>query len=179
MGGKGETKRLTALSDGSAWAPSSTPIGLPRSKPSRSVLVLNGSFWGFHWSGGSGRRGGLPCSRDRKTCQYFNHWREKQVRRKLSFQNTFFLIHIMSCLTCYQLAHRDFLPLGFAFSCHMPSSKQLWPHHAPLSTDSLPASPQDLSKLCALTQLLFIGSDTKDKCSCGILYLGKCHASYI
>lgn len=180
MGGEGETKRLTALFDGSAWAPSPTPPGLPRSKPSRSVPVLNASFWGFHWSGGGERRGGLPCSRDRKTCQYFNHWTEKQARRKLSFQNTFFfLIHIMSRLTCYQLAHRDYLPLGFAFSCHMPSSKQLWPHHAPLSTDSLPASPQDLSKLFALSQLLFMGSDTKDKCSCGILYLGKCHASYI
>lgn len=93
MGGEGETKRLTALFDGSAWAPSPTPPGLPRSKPSRSVPVLNASFWGFHWSGGGERRGGLPCSRDRKTCQYFNHWTEKQARRKLSFQNTFFFFN--------------------------------------------------------------------------------------
>lgn len=80
--------------DGSAWAPSSTPTGLPRSKPSRSVRVLNDSFWGFHWSGRGGRRrGGLPFPRDRKTCQYFNHWTEKQVRRKLSFQNTIFFFN--------------------------------------------------------------------------------------
>lgn len=133
------------------------PTGLPRSKPSRSVPVLNGSFWGFHWSGGGGRRGELPCSRGRKTCQYFNHWTEKQVRRKLSFQNTFFLIHTMSRLTCYQLAHRDYLPLGFAFSCHMPSSKQLWPHHAPLSlTHSLPLHRTWASYLPSVNSCLWI-----------------------
>lgn len=109
------------------------------------------------------------CSRDRKTCQYFNHWTEKQVRRKLSFQKTFFLSipwgtsPATSWLT------------GIICPWALPSLATCTPQQRL----SLSASPKDLSKLFALAQLLFMGSDTKDKCSYGILYLGKCHASYI
>lgn len=89
-----------------------------------------------------------------------------------------FSVHIMRNLL--PAGSQGSFALGLCLLLPHALLKQLQPHHVPPQHQlSLPASPQDLSKLFALSQLLFMGSDTKDKCSYGILYLGKCHASYI
>lgn len=119
------------------------------------------------------------CSRDRKTCQYFNHWTEKQVRRKLSFQKTFFLSTPWGTSPATSWLTGIICPWALpSFATHPPQAAVTASQY-PQQRLSLPASPKDLSKLFALAQLLFMGSDTKDKGSYGILYLGKCHASYI
>lgn len=57
-----------------------------------------------------------------KNISVFQLLDRKTSKKEIKFPKEFFSIHIMRHLTCYQLAHRDHLPLGFAFSCHMPSS---------------------------------------------------------
>lgn len=105
----------------------------------------------------------------------FSSLDRKTSKQEIKFPKDFFSVHIMSHLTCYQLAHRESFALGLCLLLLHALLKQLRPHHIPLSTDSHSL----LEQLFALSQLLFMGSDTKDKCSYGILYLGKCHASYI
>lgn len=98
----------------------------------------------------------MLCSRDRKVRQYFHHWTGTQVRRKLSFRKTFFSVHVMRHLTCYQLPHRDHPLLGFAFSHHMlsPSSfDHITLPSAPTLSPCLSSGPEQA--ICPLSALAY------------------------
>lgn len=114
------------------------------------------------------------CWSGRDAALYSCAWTLRPESLELS---PFSSIAIIKHLTHYQPLNGNLLPL--ALPCHVPTLHSCTHIPLPSVPALLPASPEGLSKLFALSQLLFIGFDTKDKCSYGIPYLGKCHASYI
>lgn len=71
-----------------------------------------------------------------KIMSIFSSLDRKTSKQEIKFPKDFFSVHIMSHLTCYQLAHRESFALGLCLLLLHALLKHLWPHHILLSTDS-------------------------------------------
>lgn len=172
---EGETGGWTA-SPGLSTGTITCSTRLARTKPRRGIPVLSAKPRCFTRLGEVAEKGDCYAPETEKDRSILIN-SQKNKQEKIKFPKGPSSIAIIKHLTHYQPLNGNLLPL--ALPCHVPTLHSCTHIPLPSVPALLPASPEGLSKLFALSQLLFIGFDTKDKCSYGIPYLGKCHASYI